>query len=82
MAENGTVTADGYTGKVEYDGSTIRIERPGLRGKIGYGGAASAINANTVTRVSFTGAPSEEGFRDSARFGSRGCQEVLVLCRA
>lgn len=56
MAENGTVTADGYTGKVEFDGSTIRIERPGLRGKIGYGNAPSAINAHAVTRIAFTDA--------------------------
>lgn len=56
MAENGSVTADGYTGKVEFDGSTIRIERPGLRGKIGYGNAPSAINAHAVTRVAFTDA--------------------------
>lgn len=56
MAEMKPVTADGHTGKVEFDGRTIRIERPGLRGKIGYGGKPSVIDVTDVTRVRVLGA--------------------------
>ncbi|GAA1579225.1 hypothetical protein [Leucobacter aridicollis] len=75
MAENGTITADGHTGRVLFDGSTIQIERPGLRGKIGYGGKPTSINANAVTQVWFAH-PSEKA-NGSIAFLTPGHPQVL-----
>lgn len=56
MADMSSVKADGHTGKIAFDGAKIVIERPGIIGKIGYGGKPTTINVNQVVRVQFVDA--------------------------